>query len=103
MYPWGHKFLTKNSDVEVLQFFSYLCVDLKTIRKVNWNDANFTTVLLLYGGGNTYVGGVECHAKLLTNQLTDLISHFLQFVLRATHDDHIQSLPGQLKMKQFSN
>ena len=56
MYPWGHKFLTKNSDVEVLQFFSYLCVDLETIREVNWNDANFTTILLLCRGGNMYVG-----------------------------------------------
>ena len=51
MYPWGYKFLTKNSNVEVLQFFSYLWVDLETIRKVNWNDANSTTILLLCGGG----------------------------------------------------
>ena len=41
--------LTKNSNVEVLQVFSYLWVDLKTIREVNWNDPNFTTVLLLCG------------------------------------------------------
>ena len=37
------------------------------------------------------------------SQLTDLIGHFLQFVLRTTHDDHIQSSPGQLEMKQTSN
>ena len=37
------------------------------------------------------------------SQLTDLVGHFLQFVLRTTHDDHIQSLPGQLEMKQPSN
>ena len=43
------------------------------------------------------VGGEVEHA---TNQLTDLISYFLQFVLRATHDDHIEPLPGQLKMKE---
>ena len=51
MYPWGHSSLTKNSNVEVLQFFSYLWVDLETIRKFNWNDndANFTTILLLCG------------------------------------------------------
>ena len=66
MYTWGHKFLTNNSDVEVLQFYSYLCVDLETIGEVNWNDVNFTTVFLLYGGGNTYVGGVEWPAKLLS-------------------------------------
>ena len=47
----GNNSLTKNSNVEVLQFFSYLWVDLETIRKVNWNDANFTTILLLCGGG----------------------------------------------------
>ena len=40
---------TKNSNVKVLQFFSYLCVDLETIREVNWNDVNFTTILLLCG------------------------------------------------------
>ena len=40
--------------------------------------------------------------KAATNQLTDLVSHCLQFVLRATHDDHIQPLPGQLKLKQSS-
>ena len=37
------------------------------------------------------------------SQLTDLVGHFLQFVLRTTHDDHIQSSPGQLEMKQPSN
>ena len=35
--------------------------------------------------------------------LTDLVGHFLQFVLRATHDDHIQPSSGQLEMKQPSN
>ena len=44
-------YLTKNSNIEVLQFFSYLLVDLETIGKVNWNDSNFTTILLLCGGG----------------------------------------------------
>ena len=44
------KSLTKNSNVKVLQVFSYLWVDLKTTREVNWNDLNFTTVLLLCGG-----------------------------------------------------
>ena len=44
---------------------------------------------------------MECDKK--THQLTDLVGHFLQFVLRATHDDHIQSSPGQLEMKQLSN
>ena len=44
-------YLTKNSNVKVLKFFSYLWVDLETIREVNWNDANFTTILLLCGGG----------------------------------------------------
>ena len=42
-----HKSLTKNSNVKILQFFSYLWVDLETIREVNWNDVNFTTILLL--------------------------------------------------------
>ena len=37
------------------------------------------------------------------SQLTDLVGHFLQFVLRATHDDHIQPSSGQLEMKQPSN
>jgi len=46
----GDKCLTKNSNVEVLQFFSYLRVDLKTTREVNRNNPNFTTVLLLCGG-----------------------------------------------------
>jgi len=46
---WTHRLLTKNSNVKVLQFFSYLCVDLETIREVNWNDVNFTTILLLCG------------------------------------------------------
>ena len=55
-YPLGYNFLTKNSNVEVLQFIRYLWVDLETIREVNWNDANFTTILLLCGGGNMYVG-----------------------------------------------
>ena len=56
------------------------------------------------GGGRGEVGeeggGRAC--KAATNQLTDLVSHFLEFVLRATHDDHIQPLPGQLKVKQSS-
>ena len=47
-------------------------------------------------------GGGRRACKAATNQLTDLISHCLQFVLRATHDDHIQPLPGQLKMKRSS-
>ena len=42
-----HQSLTKNSNVKVLQFFIYLWVDLKTIREVNWNDVDFTTILLL--------------------------------------------------------
>jgi len=44
--------------------------------------------------------GMGREGRDATNQLTDLVSYFLQFVLRATHDDHIQPLPGQLKMKQ---
>ena len=105
--------LTKNSNVEVLQVFSYLWVDVRTIREVNRNDPNFATVLLLCwgsrrihgvwmgderGGVKSEGGGGAC--KAATNQLTDLVSHYLQFVLRATHDDHIQPSFGQLKMKQ---
>ena len=37
------------------------------------------------------------------SQLTDNVGHLLQFVLRATHDDHIQPSSGQLEMKQPSN
>ena len=47
-----------------------------------------------------FMGEVGGEVEHTTNQLTDLVSYFLQFVLRATHDDHIQSLPGQLKVKQ---
>ena len=46
-------------------------------------------------------GVTECDKE--TRKLTDLVSHFLEFVLRTTHDDHIQSSPGQLEMKQPSN
>ena len=51
------------------------------------------------GGG----GGEGHEIAAADNQLTDLIGHFLQFVLRATHDDHIQPSSGQLEMKQPSN
>ena len=52
----------------------------------------------------TAQGGDEGEMKCERDtQLTDLVSHFLEFVLRATHDDHIQSSPGQLEMKQPSN
>ena len=44
-----------------------------------------------------------CMRRQSHSQLTDLIGHFLQFVLRATHDDHIQPSSGQLEMKQPSN
>ena len=52
-------------------------------------------------GVNVYIAHKIRHSRY--NQLTNLVSHFLQFVLRATHDDHIQPLPGQLKMKQSTN
>ena len=48
-------------------------------------------------------GGEGYKTAAADSQLTDLVSHSLQFVLRATHDDHIQSSPGQLEMKQPSN
>ena len=40
--------LTKNPNVKVLELLSYTRVDLLTIREVNWNDTNFTTMLLLW-------------------------------------------------------
>ena len=93
-----------------------------TLREVNWNDADFTTVLLLWeqsegcerGMRRVYGseearrqgrqgGGQQYKTAAADSQLTDLVGHFLQFVLRATHDDHIQPLSGQLEMKQLSN
>ena len=59
------------------------------------------------GGGSERVreGGGErgCMSRQSHSQLTDLVGHFLQFVLRTTHDDHIQPSSGQLEMKQPSN
>ena len=52
------------------------------------------------------MGMMECEGykdAAADSQLTDLVGHFLQFVLRATHDDHIQPSSGQLEMKQPSN
>ena len=42
--------LTENPDVKVLELLSYTRVDLMTIREVNWNDTNFTIVLLFWEG-----------------------------------------------------
>ena len=41
--------LTKKPNVEVLELLGYTRVDLWTIREVNWNDTNFTTVHLFWG------------------------------------------------------
>ena len=41
-------YLTKNPNVKVLKLLSYTRVDLLTIREVNWNNTNITTVLLLW-------------------------------------------------------
>ena len=54
-------------------------------------------------GGNKGGGGEGYKTAAVDSQLTDLVGHFLQFVLRATHDDHIQPSSGQLEMKQPSN
>ena len=54
-------------------------------------------------GGNKGGGGQGHENAAADSQLTDLVGHFLQFVLRATHDDHIQPSSGQLEMKQPSN
>ena len=40
--------LTENPDVKVLELLSYTRVDLMTLREVNWNDTDFTTILLLW-------------------------------------------------------
>ena len=42
-------YLTKNPNVKVLQLLSYTRVDLLTIREVNWNDTDFTTIRLFWG------------------------------------------------------
>ena len=44
-------YLTKNPNVKVLELLSYTRVELWTLREVNWNDTNFTTILLLWEGG----------------------------------------------------
>ena len=53
MLEEGVTSLTENPDVKVLELLSYTRVDLLTIREVDWNDTNFTTILLLWeeGGG----------------------------------------------------
>ena len=43
------RYLTKNPNVEILELLSYTRVELSTIREVNWNDTDFTTVLLFWG------------------------------------------------------
>ena len=40
--------LTENPDVKVLELLSYTRVDLMTLREVNCNDTDFTTILLLW-------------------------------------------------------
>ena len=55
MLEGGVTSLTENPDVKVLELLSYMRVDLLTIREVDWNDADFTTILLLWEGG----GGVR--------------------------------------------
>ena len=41
-------YLTKNPNVKVLELLSYTRVDLMTLREVNCNDTDFTTILLLW-------------------------------------------------------
>ena len=48
MLQEGVTSLTKNPDVKVLELLSYTRVDLMTLREVNWNDTDFTTILLLW-------------------------------------------------------
>ena len=48
MLEEGVTSLTENPDVKVLELLSYTRVDLLTIREVDWNDADFTTILLLW-------------------------------------------------------
>ena len=44
------RWLTKNPNVKILELVGYTMVDLLTLREVNCNDANFTTILLLWEG-----------------------------------------------------
>ena len=48
MLEEGVTSLTENPDVKVLELLSYTRVDLMTLREVNWNDTDFTTILLLW-------------------------------------------------------
>ena len=48
--------LTENTNVKVLELLSYTRVDLLTLSKVNCNDTNFTTILLLWEGGGVRRG-----------------------------------------------
>ena len=49
--PNNRWYLTKNTNVKTLELLSYTRVELWTIREVNWNDTNLTTILLLWVGG----------------------------------------------------
>ena len=55
-------YLTKNPDVKILELLGYTRVELWTLREVNWNDTNFTTVLFFWGmeGSEGEEWGEEC-------------------------------------------
>ena len=55
------------------------------------------------GGKRSKSGSDGVREDTRGSQLTDLVGHFLQFVLRATDDYHIQPSSGQLELKQSSN